>query len=114
MIRQIIDRDGVIGVSLYNAHLQPGWRPGDPRPSLSVVADVIDYMVQLSGSTRHVALGSDMDGGFGLDSIPAELDTCADIGYLCTHLEERGYTPLDMLAILMQNWLRVLRSSLPA
>ena len=77
MIRQIIDRDGVIGVSLYNAHLQPGWRPGDPRPSLSVVADVIDYIVQLSGSTRHVALGSDMDGGFGLRFYPGRT------GYLC-------------------------------
>ena len=77
MIRQIIDRDGVIGVSLYNAHLQPGWRPGDPRPSLSVVADVIDHIVQLSGSTRHVALGSDMDGGFGLGIHPGRA------GHLC-------------------------------
>jgi membrane dipeptidase len=114
MIRQIIHRDGVIGVSLYNGHLQPGWRPGDPRPSLSVVAEVIDHIVQLSGSTRHVALGSDMDGGFGLESIPAELDTCADVGDLRSNLEGRGYTPLDMRAILMENWLRVLRTSLPA
>jgi membrane dipeptidase len=114
MIRQIINRDGVIGVSLYNAHLQPGWSRGNARPSLSVVADVIDYIAQLGGSTRHVTLGSDMDGGFGLDSIPAELDTCADVGNIRSHLEQRGYTPLDIRAILMGNWLRVLKSSLPA
>ncbi len=113
MIDQIINRDGVIGVSLFNAHLQPSWHQGDPRPSLSVVADVIDYIVQRCGSTRHVALGSDMDGGFGLDSIPAELDTCADVGSIRSYLEPRGYTQLDIRAVLMENWLRVLRSSLP-
>jgi len=113
MIQQIVNRDGVIGVSFFNAHLQPGWSQGDPRPSLSVVADVIDYIVQRCGSTRHVALGSDMDGGFGLDSIPAELDTCADVGSLRGYLEPRGYTPLDIRDIMMENWLRVLRSSLP-
>lgn len=113
MIDQIINRDGVIGVSLFNAHLQPGWRQGDPRPSLSTVAEVIDYIVQRCGNTQHVALGSDMDGGFGLESIPAGLDTCADVGSLRTYLEQRGYTPLDIRDILMENWLRVLRASLP-
>jgi membrane dipeptidase len=114
MIDQIIARDGVIGVSLFNAHLQPGWQRGDPRPSLSLVAEAIDYIIQRSGSTRHVALGSDMDGGFGLDSIPAELDTCADVGSITGYLEPRGYTPSDIRAILMGNWLRILESSLPA
>lgn len=114
MIDQIIEREGVIGVSLFNAHLQPGWQRGDPRPSLSVVADVIDYIVQRSGSTRHVALGSDMDGGFGLDSIPAELDTCADVGMLNQYLAQRGYTSSDIRAILMGNWLRVIESALPS
>jgi len=112
-IDQIINRDGVIGVSFFNAHLQPGWRQGDPRPSLSVVADVIDYIVQRCGSTRYVALGSDMDGGFGLDSIPAGLDTCADVGLLNQYLTDRGYTPSDIRAILMGNWLRIIASSLP-
>ena len=113
MIDRIVERDGVIGVSLFNAHLQPGWRQGDPRPSMSVVAEVIDYFAQRSGSTRHVALGSDMDGGFGLDSIPAELDTCADVGLLNKVLTERGYPPSDIRAILMGNWLRIIESSLP-
>jgi len=114
MLDQIINRSGVIGVSLYNAHLQPGWRRGDPRPPLSLVAEVIDHIVQRSGSTRHVALGSDMDGGFGLDSIPAELDTCADVGNITGLLEQRGYTPFDIRAIMMGNWLRIIESSLPA
>ena len=113
MIDRIVERDGVIGVSLFNAHLQPGWRQGDPRPSLSAVADAIDYIAQRCGNSRRVALGSDMDGGFGLDSIPAELDTCANVGSLRSYLEPRGYTQMDIRDILMENWLRVLRASLP-
>ena len=113
MIRKIADRQGVVGVSLYNAHLQEGWRRGDARPSLSRVAEVIDYIVQLTGSIATVALGTDMDGGFGLDSIPQEIETAADVGKVGQFLSGLGYSQADIQSVLMKNWLRVLESSLP-
>jgi membrane dipeptidase len=113
MIRKVVERQGVIGVSLYNAHLVNGWRRGNARPSLARVAEVVDYMVQLTGSTAGVALGTDMDGGFGLDSVPQEIDTAADVGLVGQFLIDRGYSGEDIQAILMKNWLRVLELSLP-
>lgn len=113
MIRLVAGRGGVVGVSFYNAHLQQGWKPGDARPSLSRVAEVIDYIVQLTGNVGSVALGTDMDGGLGPDALPQEIDTAADVGKVGPLLGERGYSEADIRAILMGNWLRVLESGLP-
>jgi membrane dipeptidase len=67
----------------------------------------------MAGNARHVGLGTDFEGGFGLDSIPAGLDTIADIQKLGPILAAKGYTDEDVAAILGENWLRHLRTYLP-
>ena len=73
----------------------------------------IDHVCQLAGSAQHVGLGSDFDGGFGLQSVPNEFDTVADLQKLAPLLAEKGYTNHDVKAILGENWLSLLRQTLP-
>lgn len=115
MIRQIAGCQGVVGINFYNAFLKPGWQRGDGRDevTLETVADAIDYVVQLTGSSAHVALGTDLDGGFGLDCIPQGLDTVADLVKVGEVLAQRGYAPEDVSAVMSGNWLRLLQQGLP-
>lgn len=115
MIRRLAERDGVMGIVPYNRFLSDDWKPGDPRADvpLTLVADAIDYVCQVTGSAAHVGIGSDFDGGFGLASIPNGLDTVTDLLSIGGLLRERGYAENDIEAILGGNMLRKLRQILP-
>lgn len=115
VIRGLFERDGVIGVVPYNRFLLPGWDRNDPRQAVSLghVVAQIDTLCQMAGDARHVGLGTDFDGGFGLQSVPAELDTIADLHKLAPLLADKGYTETDIAAILGQNWIDRLRRILP-
>lgn len=115
MIRRLAERDGVMGVVLFNRFLSMDWKRGDDKSTvpLTVVLDVIDHICQLTGSARHVGIGSDFDGGFGAESIPEGLDTSMDLLKIGDGLRERGYDAEDVAAILGQNMLRKLQESLP-
>jgi membrane dipeptidase len=78
-----------------------------------MVADQVDYLCQMAGNARHVGLGSDFDGGFGLSSVPAGIDTIADLQKLAAALSARGYKDEDVAAILGGNWLDLLKKNLP-
>lgn len=115
MIRRLAERDGVVGIVLYNRFLKPGWSPGDPKDVVTVadVAAAVDHVCQVVGDAAHVGLGSDFDGGFGAASTPAEIDTVADLARVGPALGELGYGEDDVYAILGGNWLRLLQETLP-
>lgn len=115
MIDGLLEREGVIGIVPANGFLMTDWksRGGKNAVSLQSVIDQIDYICQMAGDALHVGIGSDFDGGFGLQSVPAEINTIADLQKLAPLLAERGYTDADIDAIFHNNWQRVLRSSLP-
>jgi membrane dipeptidase len=110
MIRTIAAKDGVIGTIPYNRYLQPGWQVGNTRLSIQTFLDAIDYIAQLVG-VEHVAIGSDFDGGFGTESVPAGIDTVADLLSVTRLLADRGYSDDQIAAVAYGNWLRVLRVS---
>lgn len=116
IIDGIIEHDGVIGVVPFNRFIIQGWKNSDPRSDcpLDMVAALIDYICQRAGSARHAGLGTDFDGGFGLQHIPAELDTIADLQKLVPLLAARGYQESDIVAILGGNWINHLQRNLPA
>lgn len=115
VIKGIIERCGVIGVVPYCRFLRYGWKIADGREGLTLemVAAHMDHICQLAGEARHVGIGSDFDGGFGLNAAPADMDTIADFQKFVAVLAARGYTEADVAAILGGNWLRVLRENLP-
>jgi membrane dipeptidase len=115
-IKQVVGRGGVIGAVLDAWMLVPDYHrdePGRPEPKLSDVADHIDHVCQLAGNTRHAAIGSDLDGGFGTEQSPADLDTIADLQKLEGILKQRGYGDADIDGIFHGNWLRFFRDALP-
>ena len=113
-IRAIIERNGVIGAACDNWMIRPGWVRGgkdNERVTLKDVVDHIDHICQLAGNCQHAAIGSDLDGGFGLEQSPSDLDTITDLQKLTEIFANRGYTESDITAIMHGNWLRLLRSA---
>ena len=115
-LRVIIERDGVIGASFDIIMVRPGWQPASmhnltaPNPVLlAEVVEHIDHVCQLAGDAQHAAIGSDLDGGFGREQSPRDLDTIADLQKIAGLLAGRGYAGEDIAAILHGNWLRFLR-----
>lgn len=126
VIEGLIERDGVMGIVPLNSFLRGNWRRFPltlPQPpdviddrrlvTLDDVIAQIDYVCQLAGNARHVGLGTDFDGGFGLQSVPDGIDTIGDLPALAPLLEKKGYTTDDIHAILGGNWLRMLHQTLP-
>jgi membrane dipeptidase len=115
VIKGLIVRDSIIGVVPFCMFLKTGWKMGDRRDDITLVtlAAHVDYICQIAGDARHVGLGSDFDGGFGLSAIPAGMDTIADLQNLGPILKEIGYHDEEVKAILGENWLRHLRTYLP-
>jgi membrane dipeptidase len=116
VIRGLLERDGIIGVVPFNHFLDFEWKKSDRRDliTLNMVAAHVDHICQMAGDARHVAIGSDYDGGFGVEAVPAEVDTVADLQKLGSILTAKGYNDGDVAAVLGENWLRHLRLNLPA
>lgn len=113
-LRVLIERGAVIGAVMDAWMLVPGWQRGVSTPekeavTLERVADHIDHICQLAGNARHAAIGSDLDGGFGTEQGPTDVDTIADLQRLPDILRRRGYKESDVTQILNGNWVRFLR-----
>ena len=116
MIRALIDRNGVIGVVLYNAFLKKGWRDNGAIKADVTFADVIahiQHICDLAGDASHVGIGSDFDGGFGSEATPREIDTVADLQKLADALASAHFRDDEIEGILSGNWLRLLEAALP-
>ena len=115
LIRRLAERDGVMGLMVYNRHLRRDWHPRDRKRQVSVShwVDAVDYVCQLTGSVAHVGLGSDIDGGYGTHALPMEIDGASDLWRLRRALLDRGFSEADAAAILGGNMLRKLHESLP-
>jgi membrane dipeptidase len=109
VIRAIAARDGVIGLVLYNGFLEPHWRADRSIPVRlpDQVAGHARHIAQVVG-WAHVGIGSDLDGGFGREETPVEIDTVADLAQVGLAVPDEARE-----AVLSTNWLRFLRSALP-
>jgi len=115
VVQAIAERDGVIGVLPLLWALDSDWKAkGREGVSLDSVVDAIDVLVELTGGTRHVGIGTDFDGGQGAEQAPHEVDTIADLPKLADALGRRGYRDDDVRNIMSGNWLRVLARTLPS
>jgi len=71
----------------------------------------MDRICQIAGNARHVGIGTDLDGGFGYEQTPADLDSIADVARVADLLARRGYTPDDIEGVMHSNFLRFLREA---
>jgi len=114
-IRFVVGRGGVLGVACDAVMLQPGYVRGASTPAVTLerVAENIDHICQLAGNCRHVGIGSDLDGGFGAEQTPADLDTIADLQRLPDLLTRKEFIDSDIRAVMHGNWLRFFAEALP-
>lgn len=115
-LKALFERQAVIGVPLDAWMMVPNWVRGTSTPesmnvSLETMADHIDYMCQLAGNSNSIAIGTDLDGAFGTEQCPKDLDTIADLQKLPDILRTRGYSEDDITNILSGNWLNFLRKA---
>jgi len=115
-IKTLIERGAVIGAVFDAWMLKSGWVRGQSTPqsenvSLHTVVDHIDHICQLAGNTLHVGIGSDLDGAYGTEQSPLDVDTIADLQKIPAILQSRGYGAEDIDNICCGNWLRFLREN---
>jgi membrane dipeptidase len=113
MIKAIAQRGGVIGINFYDKFLL---RPAEHKTRRATLADVITHlkhMCDLIGDARHVGIGTDMDGGFGMEQIPQEIHTSADLPRMAEALRGAGFEDEDVEGIMGGNWARFFGDKLP-
>ncbi len=108
MIKAIVERDGVIGVVLGNPFLVADFKRDDPKSKtpLSAVVRHIEHICELAGDVRHVGIGSDFDGGFGVEGIPEGIDSIADLPCIGDALRTSGWSDGDVALVMGGNWAR--------
>ena len=115
-IKVLIERGAVIGGAFDAWMLVPGWVRGQSTPQnthcdLNKVVDNIDHICQLAGNSLHVGIGSDLDGAFGREQCPYDLETIADLQKIPSLFSARGYSDADVENLMYGNWLRFLRKA---
>ncbi|MFN8341285.1 MAG: membrane dipeptidase [Cyclobacteriaceae bacterium] len=115
-IKELIRRDAVIGGVMDAWMLVPDWQRGISTPSASGVSlqtliEHMDHICQLAGNANHIGIGSDLDGAFGKEQSPADIETIADLQTIPSLLARRGYTTADIENVMHGNWLRFLRKN---
>lgn len=107
-IKELIDRGAVIGGALDAWMMVPNWERGISTPkgmnvSMEILIDNLDHICQLAGNSKHVGIGSDLDGAFGKEQCPHDLETIADLQKIPDLLKKRGYQQEDITNIMHQN-----------
>ena len=116
MIKVLVDKGAVIGGALDAWMMVSGWVRGQSTPAamgctLEKMVDHMDHICQIAGNARHIGLGTDLDGAFGKEQCPADLETIADLQKVPDLLARRGYAPADIEGVMHGNWLRFLRKA---
>ena len=116
MIKTLIERGAIIGGALDAWMMVPNWVRQQSTPegmdcNLEKMLDHLDHICQLAGNAHHVGIGTDLDGAFGKEQSPYDLETIADLQKIPALLAKRGYAPADIECIMHGNWLRFLRKA---
>jgi membrane dipeptidase len=116
MIKVLIEKGAVIGAALDAWMMVPGWKrnvstPEEMHCNLEKIIDHIDHICQLAGNSNHIGIGTDLDGAFGKEQCPYDLETITDLQKFIPLLNKRGYNSDDIEKIMYRNWLRFLENA---
>lgn len=101
-------RGGVIGLNLCTRFLTMQER----RATIEETVAHVDHFVEIIGHRRGVGLGSDMDGGFGADQLPAGISQPRHLTLLSDGLAAAGWNEEEVSGFASENWLGFLRKNL--
>lgn len=115
-LKLLIERGAVIGGVLDAWMMVPDWNRGVTTPEetgvkLEDLLDHYDHICQLAGNARHIGIGTDLDGGYGLEQSPGDMDTIADLQGLPGMLTARGYSDEDIAGVMHGNFMRFLNDA---
>ncbi len=115
-LKELIERGAIIGAAMDAWMIVPGWvrkksTPREMNCNLEALVNHIDHICQLAGNTKHICIGSDLDGGFGKEQCPYDIDTIADLQKFPGLLAARGYSTADTEAFMYGNALNFLRNA---
>jgi membrane dipeptidase len=115
-IKRLIERKAVIGAMLDCWAMDTRFidQVSDPwqlNIRLENLVDHWDHICQLAGNSLHVAFGSDLDGNFGTEQSPWDMNSIADLQKYQAILARRGYKQEDIENIFHKNWLRFLQNA---
>lgn len=113
-IQRLAERNGVMGMVMSNSFLKAEYQKSDPKESVTLddVAAHVDHVCQLLGSADYAGIGSDLDGGFGREDVPAEIDSIADLRKIGDVLQDKyAYGDGDVAKIMGENWVGRLRAA---
>lgn len=113
-IRRLIERGAVIGGMLdcwaldirFIDTVSDPWQL-DIR--LERLVDHWDHICQLAGNSQHVAIGSDLDGIFGTEQSPWDMNSIADLQKFREILLGRGWKQGDIENVFHGNLIRFLK-----
>jgi membrane dipeptidase len=115
-IKVLIEREAVIGSMLdcwamdirFIDTISDPWQLNIRMENL---VDHWDHICQIAGNSLHVAIGSDLDGIFGTEQAPWDMNSIADLQKYKHILSTRGYKDEDVENIFYKNWLRFLKNA---
>jgi len=113
-IREVIARGGVLGMAFDAIMMVPGWvhmrsKPADFQLKIERICEHIDHICQMAGNANHVGIGTDLDGGYGTEQTPTDLNSIADLQQIPALLRQRGYSQSDIEGIMWRNFVDFLR-----
>ncbi len=113
-IKAVIERGGVLGMAFDAIMMVPGWthlrsKPSDFQLKIERICDHIDHICQMAGNAKHVGIGTDLDGGYGTEQTPMDMNSIADLQTLPGLLTKRGYSAADIAGIMSGNFVEFLR-----
>jgi membrane dipeptidase len=116
MIKALVERGAVIGAAMDAWMIVPNWIRGKSSPEemncdLEKLMDHMDHICQIAGNALHIGIGSDLDGGYGREQSPYDIETISDINTIPSLLEKRGYSKNDIVNVMHGNWIRFLQNA---
>lgn len=115
-IKAVVERGGILGMAFDAIMMVPGWthlrsKPADFQLKIERICDHIDHICQIAGNARHIGIGTDLDGGYGTEQTPMDMNSIADLQKLPALLKARGYTQEDVEGIMWKNFVDFLRKT---
>lgn len=115
-IKRLIERGAIIGGMLdcwamdirFIDTISDPWQL---NITLENLIDHWDHICQIAGNSDHIAIGSDLDGIFGTEQSPWDMNSIADLQKYESLLSQRGYSSDDIDKIFHKNWLRFIRNA---